>query len=248
MTESLVGGSRSPFTWFVVNRNYLNSARLELLVLNWWIRQVYCSILSDNVWGDLWILAQFCKSNKLFYLMQLQILSSIKDSLLFPFKHPCSPSCIATWNGMKSRQCKTFHVSQWIVNWTNWYMYTRCLNKEWQTWEFEISSNQQNQHICVLSKYQQMFGFTLTAIDRMQNHFCIASSCVRHRVEIQVIAYDRAHLVFDSYKEQMIKNITRDKRLLVCWWYSTFCVASLRDGLVGCISYNMYLLMHNRSL
>ena len=87
-----------------------------------------------------------------------------------------SPSCIATWNGMKSRQCKTFHFSQWIVNWTNWHMYTRCLNKEWQTWEFGIPSNQQSQHICVftvLSEYQQMFGFTLTAIDGMQNFFFI---------------------------------------------------------------------------
>ena len=82
---------------------------------------------------------------------------SFISSLLFSFKHPilvASPPEM-TWNGM------------------NWYMYTRCLNKEWQTWEFGIPSNQQNQHICVLSKYQQMFGFTLTTIDGMQNPFCI---------------------------------------------------------------------------
>ena len=44
--QSLVGCSRSPFTCFSVKRNHLNSDRLELLVLNWWIRQVHCSILS----------------------------------------------------------------------------------------------------------------------------------------------------------------------------------------------------------
>ena len=41
-----MGGRRSLFTCFVVNRNHLNSARLDLLVMNWGIRQVYCSILS----------------------------------------------------------------------------------------------------------------------------------------------------------------------------------------------------------
>ena len=34
----------------------------------------------------------------------------------------------------------------------------------------------------------------------------------------------------------------------LCWSYPAFCVASLRDRPVVCISYNMYLLMHHRSL
>ena len=40
--------------------------------------------------------------------------------------------------------------SQWIVNWTIWYMFTRCSNKEWQTRELWIPSNQEKPaHLCL---------------------------------------------------------------------------------------------------
>ena len=134
---------------------------------------ILCSTSIYNVWGNLWFSPNFAIKQQVVHLMQLQnlILTSIKDSCFF-IQAP-NPSCVATWNGMKSRKCITSHFSQWIVNGTNWYMYTRCLNKDWHTWDFGIPYNQQNKHICVLSKYQQMFSFTLTAIDGMQNRFCI---------------------------------------------------------------------------
>ena len=41
--------------------------------------------------------------------------------------------------------------SQWIVNWAIWYMFTRCLNKEWQTWELGIPTNQEKPaHLCLV--------------------------------------------------------------------------------------------------
>ena len=92
-------------------------------------------------------------------------------------------------------------------------MYTRCLNKEWQTWESGIPLVSKPAHLCL----EQIPANVWLHFDR---HWWNAKSFLYRLLHVCVIEwkykrYDQVHVVFDSYKEQLIKHITTDKRLLV---------------------------------
>ena len=77
--------------------------------------------------------------------------------------------------------------SQWILNWTDLIhvLFTRCLNKEWQTWELWIPSYQEKPaHLC-LEPIPAVAS--LTGIDEMQNHSRIGFFLCNYRVEIRAI-------------------------------------------------------------